>query len=84
MPGMAKAQHSASYRRLPALLRRLREEAGLTQRELALRLHRTQPWVHKTEIGERRTDITEFLDWCLACDVEPETVFRELRKSRRL
>lgn len=65
------------------MLRRMREEADLTQRDLANRLRRSQPWVHKTEIGERRADITEFLDWCLACDVDPEAAFRELRKSRR-
>lgn len=78
-----KAQHAPSYRDFPAMLRRMREEADLTQRDLAERLRRTQPWVHKTEIGERRADITEFLDWCLACKVDPEVAFRELRRARR-
>lgn len=80
---MPKAQHAFGYRILTAMLRTMREEADLTQRDLAKQMRRTQPWVHKTEVGERRADITEFLDWCLACGVDPEVAFRELRKSRR-
>jgi transcriptional regulator with XRE-family HTH domain len=80
---MAKAQHAHSYRGLPAMLRAMREQAGLTQRDLAKRIRRTQPWVHKTEVGERRADITEFLDWCLACEVDPERAFQELRRRRQ-
>ncbi|MBI5765565.1 MAG: helix-turn-helix transcriptional regulator [Planctomycetes bacterium] len=79
---MAKAQHAASYRGFPAMLRRMREEAQFTQRDLAKRLRRSQPWVHKTEIGERRADITEFLDWCIACKVDPEQAFHELCRNR--
>lgn len=80
---MAKAQHHPSYRDLPMMLRTMREEAGLTQRDLAARVRRTQPWVHKTEAGDRRIDITEFLDWCLACGIEPEKAFRRLVEHRR-
>lgn len=80
---MAKALHAFRYRRIPSMLRGMREQAGLTQRELAKRLKFSQPLVHKTEIGERRGDITEFLDWCLACGVDPEVAFRELLRHRR-
>ena len=80
---MAKSQHAASYRAVPALLKGMREEAGLTQRELAARVRRSQPWVHKSEIGERRVDISEFLEWCLGCGAEPETMFKRLIRSRR-
>ena len=80
---MAKAQHAPTYRNLPVMLRAMREEAGLTQRDMAKRVNHTQPWVHKTEIGERRADITEFLEWCMACEVDPEDAFRRLVKQRR-
>jgi transcriptional regulator with XRE-family HTH domain len=80
---MAKSQHAASYRAVPPLLRGMREEAGLTQRELARLAGRSQPWVHKSEIGERRVDISEFLEWCVACRTEPEAAFRRLIKWRR-
>jgi transcriptional regulator with XRE-family HTH domain len=79
---MAKAQHAPRYRHLPAMLRRLREEAGLTQRELAAKLQTTHIFVHKSEIGERRVDITEFIDWTVACGVDPAQAFAELRRHR--
>lgn len=81
---MAKAQHAPRYRHLPAMLRRMRAEAGLTQREMATKMQVTHVWVHKSEIGERRVDVTEFLDWCLACGVNPEKAFAELRRQRGL
>lgn len=80
---MSKSQHATNYRKLPVMLRQMREEAGLTQRDLATRLRRSQPWVHKTEIGERRMDITEFLEWCIGCRVDPEEAFRRLIRMRR-
>ena len=39
-----------------ARLRHAREEAGLTQVEVAKTLGRTQAWVSKCELGERRID----------------------------
>lgn len=81
---MAKSQHAPSYRAVPTMLRRMREGAGLTQRDLAGKLRRSQPWVHKSEIGERRVDISEFLDWCLGCGVPPEEAFRQLVRQRKL
>lgn len=70
-----KAQHSRSYRSLLEFLRTLRVEAGLTQRELGKRLKRPQSWVHNCETANRRLDVTEFIAWAKACDVEPETAF---------
>ena len=77
-----KAQHAARYRPLPAMLRHMREEAGLTQRDLAKKLRVTHVWVHKSEIGDRRVDVAEFMDWSLACGVNPEKAFAELRGQR--
>jgi len=48
---MAKAQHAPDYRPVPALLRRLREEAGLTQRALATRTGIPQPAIARIERG---------------------------------
>ena len=79
---MTKAQHAPRYRLLPPLLRRLREEAGLTQRDLGERLHVSHVFVHKSEIGERRVDVTEFMDWCVACGADPDKAFRRLREQR--
>jgi len=80
---MAKAQHAQRYRLLPGLLREMRNDARLTQRGLAVKLGVTHIFVHKSEIGERRVDVTEFMDWCRACGVDPIEAFKSLLKSRR-
>ena len=79
---MAKAQHAQRYRELPILLRGMRQAASLTQRELAKKLRNSHVFVHKSEIGERRVDITEFMDWCLACGVDPQEALGSLRQRR--
>lgn len=79
---MAKAQHAQRYRNLPVLLRELREGASMTQRDLGKIMGVSHVFVHKSETGERRVDVTEFIDWCLACQVEPESAFRILRQKR--
>ena len=79
---MAKAQHHTRYRHLPAMLRRWREEANLTQRALAAKLRVTHVWVHKSETNDRRVDVTEFIDWTVACGVDPSRAFAELRLHR--
>jgi len=68
---MAKAQHSPQYRQLPALLRQLREAAGLTQRDLGERLSRPQSWIYNCESANRRVDVAEFIAWCRGCGVDP-------------
>lgn len=56
---MDKSIYSAEYQRLCALLRDLRQEAGLTQVEVAARLEEPQSFVSKYESGERRLDVIE-------------------------
>jgi transcriptional regulator with XRE-family HTH domain len=70
-----KAQHARAYRHVPALLRALREEAGLTQRALGLRLQKPQSWVYNCEAANRRVDVSEFAAWASACDVDPQAAF---------
>jgi transcriptional regulator with XRE-family HTH domain len=76
-----KAQHAPGYRHLPPLLRALREEAGLTQRDLAVRLEKPQSWVYNCETANRRVDVTEFVAWAAACGSEPGAAFGRLLAS---
>ncbi len=77
-----KSQHTPAYERLRTLLRKLREEAELTQRDLGGRLKKPQSWVYNCETGNRRMDVTEFIAWAEACSVEPQVAFgRFLRCS---
>lgn len=75
---MPKAQHHPAYRRLPELLRRLREEADLTQRQLGDSLQHPQSWVYNCESGNRRVDVTEFIAWCRACGTDPVKGFKRI------
>ncbi len=65
------------YRALIALLRRLREDADLTQAELAKRLDRPQSYVSKVEVGERRLDVAELRALTDALGLEVVEVVRE-------
>lgn len=78
-----KANHAAIYRRVPAFLRQMREEAGLTQRQLAKRIRQSLSWVHRCETGSRRVDVAEFIEFCEGCDVDPTTAFKSLAVIRR-
>jgi transcriptional regulator with XRE-family HTH domain len=51
---------------LQAELRRIRKEAGLSQVELALRIHKPQSYVSKYENGERKLYILELREICKA------------------
>ncbi len=51
----------------------MREKAGLTQRELGARLERPQSWIHNCETGNRRVDLAEFVAWCEACQIRPQS-----------
>jgi len=71
-----KSQHNPGYERLRVLLRTLREEARLTQRDLGARLGKPQSWIFNCETGNRRVDVTEFIAWAKACDLDPKVAFR--------
>lgn len=62
------------YEALRANLIRARERAGLTQREAADRLGRSQSYVAKSEQGERRVDVVELLQFASAYGVMVETL----------
>lgn len=57
--GSSTALHTKRYRTFLGKLRRAREEAGLSQEQVARKLGRPQTWVSKCELGERRVDFVE-------------------------
>ena len=64
-----KSIYSERQNRLRELLRDIRTEAGLRQVDLAQRLEQPQSFVSKYEAGERRLDIVELEQVCIACGV---------------
>lgn len=77
-----RAVHDRDYAKVPALLRAMREEAGLTQRDLAATLRRAQQTVHASETGSRRVDVAEFCRWAEACGVTPTDALDRYLRAR--
>ena len=53
---------------LAALLKALRERAGLTQAQLSRRLRHSPTWVSKVENGQRGIELAEIARWGHACE----------------
>lgn len=64
---------------------KLRENAGLTQRQLARKLRREHSLISRLELGERRVDIVEFFWICQACGTDPaKTASRLMRQFAKI
>lgn len=66
---MEKSIFSKSYVIFLRRLRAAREDAEVDQRELAMRLRKTQSFVSKCERGERRIDVIELRAFCKAMGI---------------
>jgi ribosome-binding protein aMBF1 (putative translation factor) len=66
---MEKSIYSARYRAFLQVLKTARQDAGLTQIQLARKIGETQTFVSKCERGERRIDIVELSTFCRAFGV---------------
>jgi transcriptional regulator with XRE-family HTH domain len=58
-----RAVHTSRYKAMLKRLRLARKAAGLTQVEVATALKRTQTFVSKCELGERRIDPIDLADF---------------------
>jgi len=68
---MQKTTHSERYRALILWLRAGRIQRSLNMRQVAARLKVPHTWVGKIEQCERRLDVQEFYDLCVALDMDP-------------
>jgi len=75
---MQKTIHSKMSKRLREVLKEMRNDAGLTQRDLAKILNCAQSFIGKVETGERRLDVVEFCVICKACGQNPEKMIVKL------
>ncbi len=66
-----KNLRSQKHRALIAAIVDARQAAGLTQRELAAKLKRSNSFVWKIEAGERRVDVLEFIEIAKGVGVDP-------------
>lgn len=87
---MAKSLYRTENLEMSALLRQLREDAGMVQTTLAERLGRTQTYVSNVELGIRRLDLVELRDYCVGLQIDLqefiaqwETRIQRTTKARR-
>ncbi len=80
---MPKSFSSSRHQRLAELLVRYREQAGLTQRDVAKALGRHQPFISGIEAGQRRVDVVELLDLADAIGFDAQELIAELAKLNR-
>ncbi len=73
-----KTLSSPLYRQFLVLMREARDQAGLSQVQLAERLGRPQSFISKYESGERRLDVAEFIEICRALDVSATKLLKKL------
>ena len=71
-----KHLRSPKHRALIAVMVKARKATGLTQRELAAKLKRSNSFVWKLEAGERQLNVLEFIEVAGALGVEPWTLLR--------
>lgn len=73
-----KQRNSRRYGQLRAILRRAREEQGITQRQLSARLRRDKNFVQLFESGERALEVIEYLQYCKVLRIDPRDVISQL------
>lgn len=77
---MGRSIGTTEHKRLLALLRKIRLDAGLRQVDLAKRLRQPQSYVSKYESGERRLDLLELREVCRAVGIELGDFVRQFEK----
>ena len=78
---MKKAIYSSEVKILCAWLKEKRELSGLTMRELAKILNTSHPTFGKIELGERRLDVIEWIQYCEALNADPFECLEALVKK---
>ena len=73
---MGRHLRSARHRALVAAIVEAREATGLSQREFAKKLNRTNNFVWRIEAGERKVDVLEFIEIAKAAGLDPLELLR--------
>lgn len=78
---MRKTIYSKQNGIVADMIREMREEAGLTSRELSRQLGKGHSFISNCEQGQRRVDLSEFYWICEACGASAEKLSSELMRS---
>ena len=75
---MGRHLRSARHRALIAAIVEARDATGLSQREFAKKLNRTNNFVWRIEAGERKVDVLEFIEIAKAAGLDPQELLRRV------
>jgi transcriptional regulator with XRE-family HTH domain len=75
---MGRHLRSARHRALIAAIVEARDATGLSQREFAKKLNRTNNFVWRIEAGERKVDVLEFIEIAKAAGLDPLELLRRV------
>jgi len=78
---MKRTRKEIQNEKLLKLLKRIRQDRGIRQVELANRLGVPQSFVSKYESGDRRLDVLELRQVCEAIGISLEEFIRELEEN---
>jgi ribosome-binding protein aMBF1 (putative translation factor) len=73
-----KQLRSSRHRALIGVIVAARQAAGLTQRELAAKLKRSNSFVWKLEAGERQVNVLEFIEISRTLGVKASKLIAEI------
>ncbi len=75
---MGRHLRSAQHKALLAAIVEARNATGMSQREFAKKLRRTNNFVWRIEAGERKVDVLEFIEIAKAAGVAPDELMRRV------
>jgi transcriptional regulator with XRE-family HTH domain len=78
---MEQPEKSEYYKRLGRILRSARRKQDVTQKQLADKLHLTQPIIARCESAQRPVDAVEFVLVARALGLVPAKLLRRLEKE---
>jgi transcriptional regulator with XRE-family HTH domain len=76
-----KHLRSPKHRALIAAIAEARHAAGLTQRQLAAKLKRSNSFIWKLEAGERQLNVLEFIEIARTLGVKASDLIAEIEGS---
>lgn len=77
---MGRHLRSPKHRALIAALVEARTATGLSQRDFAKKLGRTNNFVWRIEAGERQVNVLEFIEIAKAAGVAPDELLRRVTR----
>ena len=78
---MSESLWTSGYDAVIAAVVAMREEAGLTQRQLAEKIGREQSFIGRIETRQRRIDLVEFCWWARYCGLDAEEELAKVTKE---